>query len=151
MHPHLSERLVRLQLEEALGREGLFNERVRLESPGYPRFLVHFVNNNGVERLIRFDCTNYDFDAIEVEPVDPITHEPLPANNWMLRGGGGFPTHHMKNGRPFLCIDGTRDYYTHEGHRPNVTGQRWEQLRGDLRIADLIRVISNKFAEGAWT
>lgn len=151
MHPRLSERLVRLQLEEALGREGLFNDRVQLESPGYPRFFVRFTNSNGVERLIRFDCTNYDFDAIEIEPVDPITHAPLPADDWMLRGGGGFPPHHMKNGGPFLCLDGTRDYYTHEGHRPTVTGQRWEQLRGELRITDLIRVISNKFTEGAWT
>lgn len=151
MHPQLSERLVRLQLDEARGRAGLFDERVRLEPLHYPTFFVHFINAQGKTRLIRFDCTNYDFDAIGIEPCDPVSRNPLPDSDWMLRGGGAFPSHHMKDGGPFLCIPGTRDYYTHEGHRPSVTDQRWEQIRGEFRIADLIGVIADRFIRGAWT
>lgn len=151
MHPALSERLVRMQLDEAFQSEGLIASQLRLEPLVYPTFFVRFTNTHAAERLIRFDCTNYDFDAIAIEPVDPVSRAPLSADGFMKTGGSAFPPHHMKGGGPFLCISGTRDYYTHESHRPTVSGQRWEQMRGDFRIADLITTIQSRLTSGVWT
>jgi len=150
MHPELSKRLVIAQLEEAVAEPGLFTDRVQLEEVGYPNFFVRFINKNEAIRLIRFESTNYDYQAIAVEPVNPVNREPLPTDQWMLRNGGGFPNHDMKGGRPFLCFQGTRDYYTMDGHRPNITGERWERWRNEFRIPDLIRFLKNKIASGEW-
>ncbi len=150
MHPELSKKLVMIQLNEALTEQDLFSDRVQLEEIGYPRFFIRFVNKVGLIRLLRFDATNYDYQPVAVEPVDPISRDPLARSEWMRRNGGEFPSHHMKGGGPFLCFQGTLDYYTHESHRPSVTGERWERLRSDFKIPDLIRYIKAKFASGEW-
>ena len=150
MHPEFSKQLVRSQIEEAQADGDLFTNRVQLEEIGFPKFFIRFTNKHEEVRLIQFETTNYDFQAIWVEPVDPVTRELLSRTDWMRRGGGDFPSHHMKGGGPFLCFQGTRDYYTHEGHRPTVSGERWEKWRSEFRIPDLIRYIKNKFASGEW-
>lgn len=150
MHPELCKRLVQAQLKEALDTEGLFSEKVEMVESGYPLFYVRFVNVQGVQRLIRFDCTNYDFLPIAIEPVDPVSRLPLLPQGWISRDGGAFPSHHMKGGGQFLCITGTRDFYTHEGHKPEVTGERWDKRRADFKIADLIAALKKRFASGGW-
>jgi hypothetical protein len=150
VHPELSKRLVAMQLREACARAGLFSAAVELEQAGYPEFFLRFTNKHGAVRLLRFECTNYDFQAIAVEPVDPLTRKPLQPTEWVRHGGGAFPAHSMKGGGPFFCIAGTRDYYTHESHRPVVTGDRWEKWRAEFRIADLIQLIKGKFSSGEW-
>jgi|SRR5579863_7637286 len=150
MHPEFCKRLVAMQLAEARRRTDLFSAAAVLEQAGYPEFFVRFVNKHGVTRVLRFECTNYDSQPIAVEPVDPSTRELLPVSAWMRCGGGEFPTHQMKGGRPFFCVAGTRDYYTHESHRPSVTDERWEKWRAEFCIADLIQLIKGKFANGGW-
>lgn len=150
MHPELSKRLVLAQLNEALETQDLFSDTVQLEEIGYPLIFIRFVNKGGNTRLLKFDATNYDCLPLAVEPVHPVTRQPLPPSEWMQRNGGAFPSHYMKGGGPFLCFQGTRDYYTHESHQPSVTGERWEKVRADFRIPDVIRYIKAKFASGAW-
>ncbi|HWZ61126.1 MAG TPA: hypothetical protein VNW46_19225 [Gemmatimonadaceae bacterium] len=150
MHPELSKQLTLAQLEEALRSGRLFDASVELEEVSYPTFFVRFRTIRGYWRLFRFECTDYDYQPLDVEPVDPDTRSLLPASAWPLRDNGAFPAHAVHNGAPFLCISGTRKYYTHEGHRPQVTGNRWEQHRPDTRIPDLIGVIRERFATGRW-
>lgn len=150
MHPEWSKRLVSAQLEEALSTAGLFSSQVELEEYTFPTFFVRFRNRSNAVRLLRFDCTDYDFQAIDVEPVRPDDRRPLPVGEWLLRDGGPFPSHHMKGNGPFFCITGTRAYYTHEGHTPQVTGERWEARRPDFKIVDLIAMIRDRFASGRW-
>lgn len=151
MHPELCKRLVAEQLQEALETVGLFSERVTLEEHSFPVFYVRFTTTNGQERLLRFDASGYDTVPVQVEPVDVVTRAPLPPDHWMMRGGGAFPGHAMRAGQPFLCLSGTREYYTHEGHRPAVTGERWEGMRGGFRLRHLIAAIAERFESGAWT
>jgi hypothetical protein len=150
MHPEFCKRLVIAQLQEAFNAEGLFSDRAQLEEAEYPHLYIRFLNKHGQMRLIHFECTNYDFQAIAIEPVHPLTREALVPDAWMLRNGGAFPVHGMKDGAPFLCLQGTRDYYTHEGHKPDITGERWEKWRPEFKIRDLIEVIKQKFAAGEW-
>lgn len=151
MHPELSKRLVLLQLQEALSDEQLFSSRVQFEELSYPRFYVRFTNHRGVIRLFRFDCTNYDFQAMAVEPVNPITREHLRPEDWPRRQRGQpFPGHYMRGGAPFLCLRGTREYYTHELHGPQTSNERWDEDRADFRIKDMLQAIANKFWTREW-
>ncbi len=150
MHPALSRKLTLEQLKEALQREGLFGNAVRLQEEAYPLLFVRFTTVTGGERLLRFDATNYDFQPLEIEPVDPVTRAPLDAGVGMKRGGQPFPPHPLQGGRPFLCLLGTRSYYTHPSHTPKVTSERWERHRRDMRIVDMLVVIRDRFATGQW-
>jgi hypothetical protein len=150
MHPELSKRLVRLQLNEALADPDLFSEKVQLEEISYPTFFIRFVNMFGANRLLRFECKNYDTLPIAIDPIDPVTRKPLPRDEWMTWHGKPFPDHALKGGLPFLCIEGTRDYYTHPQHLPQISGRYWETLRPDMRIPDLIKEIKTKFRRTEW-
>ncbi|WP_216326051.1 hypothetical protein [Deinococcus aestuarii] len=149
MHPALSRQLLREQLQEALDTEGFFSPEMELVEDVSPDLYIRFTNLQGQARLLHFECTDYDFQAIQVRPVDPTTREPLSPHGWMTRNAGSFPSHQMLSG-PFLCLQGTRDYYTHEGHRPSVTGERWELWRAELPLARLLHAIKGKFATGEW-
>jgi hypothetical protein len=150
MHPELSKRLSNMQVREALGRENLFNERVKLEAWEYPNLHVRFRNANGLDRLLHFELSNYDFQPAAVEAVDPVSRGPLADSQRVMRDGGEFPDNPLLGGRRFLCIEGTRAYYMHPGHRPQVTGGRWESLRSGFRLAELIAYITSKFTSGSW-
>ena len=149
MHPELSKRLATIQVEEALARPGLFTDRVELEEWAYPTLYIRFLTVDARERLLHFDLDNYDFQPAAIEAVDPLTRGPLDPAQRMTRDGGEFPGHQLL-GRPFLCVTGTRAYYLHEGHRPQITGERWEARRAEFRLADLIGYIAGKFASGSW-
>jgi hypothetical protein len=150
MHPALSKRLTLEQLDEALVTQGLFGKEVELEARSYPIFFVKFLTVDGRIRLLRFDATNYDFEPIDVEPADPITKRPLELHAWMTRNNGPFPPHPGLGGVPFLCIKGTRAFYTHPSHSPTLTGQRWELHRRDLKLVDLLAFIRTSFHNGVW-
>jgi hypothetical protein len=149
MHPLHCERLVRLQLDEAVAAGDVFGEAVKIESFQFPTLFVSFLSSNGRRRLMWFDCANYDFDPMAAEPVDPETHKPLPPNEWPRSGGGAFALHPVTN-RPFFCVSGLRDYYTHPSHIPSVTGKRWESDRPGHRIADILRHFAKQFSSGKW-
>src|SRR6267143_6316403 len=93
LHPDLSKRLTLEQLDEALEREGLFGDVVQLEDRSYPVFFVRFTTVTKQERLLRFDARNYDFEPLDVEPVDPVTRGLLESHAWMKRAGQSFPPH----------------------------------------------------------
>ncbi len=150
MHPALSKRLSQFQLEEALAREGLFGARVGLEEWEYPDLYVRIRNADELDRLLHFELTNYDFQPAAVEAIDPVTRGPLADSQRVMRDGGEFPDNPLLGGRRFLCIEGTRAYYMHPSHVPQVTGQRWEAMRPGFRLADLISYISGKFVSGSW-
>ena len=150
LHPELSKRLTLAQFEEALQTEGLFGAAVQVEEWSYPTFYVRFTTAAAQNRLLRFDASNYDFQPLDVEPVDPETRAPLEPSTWMKRDGAQFPPHPLQGGRPFLCIKGTRAYYTHPSHSPLATGERWERHRRDLKIVDIIRFIRDRFSTGGW-
>lgn len=150
MHPALSRRLTFAQLDEALLTEGLFGAAMELEDRSYPRFFIRFRTVAATDRLLRFDATNYDFEAVDVEPVDLVTRDPLDLAAWMTRNNGPFPPHPGPGGPPFLCIKGTRAFYTHTSHSPKFTGQRWEHHRRDLQLVELLRFIKDNFERGAW-
>jgi hypothetical protein len=150
MHPVFCEQLVRLQLAEATGAGDIFSPTVVLDSYAFPVFYVRFTNKLNEPRLLQFDCTNYDFQPLAVELVDASTRELLPAEQWLRRDGGPFPAHPMKQGRPFICMSGVRDYYTFPGHIPTLTDGRWEKHRPSHRIPDLLRHIAKNIATGKW-
>lgn len=149
VHSELTKQLVRQQLEE-VRTAGLLGPAVVLEEVGYPFFYIRFRAVPGHLRLLRFDYTNYDTFPVDVEPVDPVTRVMLPPTGWMLRDGGSFPTH-ADTKRLFVCVEGTRQFYTHPGHDPLTTNIPWEKHRDELRLVSLIGHIAERFSSGRWT
>ena len=150
MHPALSERLTLEQLDEAFRRQELRVPGVTLDTRAYPVFYLRFVTVRGTERLLRFDATDYDFQPMDIELVDPVTRAQLAPSAWLVRDGQRCPLHPLQNGRPFLCVSGTRAYYTHPSHSPPVTGERWEQHRAAMPIGVILSFIQERFASGRW-
>ena len=150
MHPALSERLTLDQLDEAFQQQELCVPGVTLEARSYPVFHVRFATVQGSERLLRFDATDYDFQPMDVELVDPVTRASLAPSAWLIRDGKPCPPHPLQNGLPFLCVTGTRAYYTHPNHSPRVTGERWERHRAAMPIGVILSFIQGRFATGRW-
>ena len=150
MHPELSKQLVRQQLQEVFDTEGLLSPALQFVDETYPSLYFRFLNVRQEVRMIRFECSNYDFQAIQVTPVDPETRLPLPVDRWMTRNGSSFPLHPMFDNHPFLCLQGTRDFYLFPGHGPTVDGDRWERWRPELPLKSLLAVIKVKFQLGEW-
>lgn len=140
-----------MQLEEATVAPGIFGPRVVLEEACYPALYIRFTTSSDAVRLLRFECTAYDYQAVDVGPVDPETREPLGRDQWMRSNGGEFPGHQMYDNQPFLCVQGVRRFYTHPSHNPSATNEPWEKHRPDIRIADLVALIAKRFASGQWT
>jgi hypothetical protein len=152
MHPELSWRLTLRQVEEAKSLPGLFSGGVELVEVTYPLVYVRLPNIKGEERLVEFDATNYDFQAMRVRPVDPQSRAALTDSDWVRRDGTDFPRHPELNKEQFFCIWGVRDYYTYPGHNPalNAAEVPWEFLRNEYRFADLLSHIVNHFRTGKW-
>ncbi len=150
MHPELSKELVNLQLEEAQRMPSLFGADVQLEDFEYPKFFVRFTNATGRVRLLQFDCVNYDYQAMEIEPVHPDNRCALDRSDWLRRSGGEFPVHPRRQ-MPFLCVEAVRSFYTYPGHDPLTTNQPWEMHRAQFRVADVLRRIAQNFRNGTWT
>lgn len=149
MHPELVRELVDAQLEEA--REaGLLGGAVALDGDAFPDLYFRFANTKGRIRLFRFEYSDYDTQPMLMEPVDPETREQLADADWVRRNGSDFPRHPMLEGRQFLCIDANRLYYTFPGHLPQATGMRWEAVRADRELKDVLAFIAEKFASGVW-
>ena len=150
MHPALNERLTLEQLEEAFQLQELRVPGVALEARSYPVFYVRFTTVRNTERLLRFDGRDYDFQPMDAELVDPVTRALLPPAAWLIRDGKPCPPHPLQDGRPFLCITGTRAYYTHPNHSPRITGERWERHRAAMPIGEILSFIQGRFASGRW-
>ena len=150
MHPALSERLTLEQLDEAFQRPILSVPEITLEERSYPFFYVRFATVRGVDRLLRFDATDYDFQPMDVELVDPVSRDSLEPTAWLIRDGQPCPPHPLQHGRPFLCVTGTRAYYTHPNHSPRVTSQRWERHRQAMPIGVILTFIGERFGAGRW-
>jgi hypothetical protein len=78
---------------------------------------------------VRFDYTNYDLWPPSLTFVDFFTGEPSPAplpNAWLPtpNGAQNILLNHP-NGKPFLCIRGTREFHEHPQH----TGEPWALYR----------------------
>jgi hypothetical protein len=146
MHKDLSWRLVELQLKEAQSYPGLFDGTCRMAEVCRPNIYIEFQGREQV-RLARLDCTNYDLQPVQVRPVEPSNRADLSVDRFWE---GSFPEHPHLGGAKFLCIEGTRDYYTHDSHIPSATGQRWETRRSTMRLVDLIRFMKYRFEMGAW-
>lgn len=151
MHPELSKELVYRQLDEAITTPGLFGEFVQLEQVGYPELFIRYRTVEGSLRLLRFECTNYDFQALDVDAVHPTTRAALQADEWVRRDNGmnAFPIHPDWGG-PFFCIQGVRRFYTYPGHDPATTGEPWEKHRPEFHISAIISAFAQRFSSGQW-
>lgn len=88
---------------------------------------------------MQFDCAGWD----EQPPaIILLTPDGLP---WgpHLPGGVFNPGPHPLVGQPFICMAGSREYHTHDGHR----GDSWASYRGKPGM-DLVGILAQ--LDAAW-
>jgi len=149
MKAAVSEAIAADEIQNAIAL-GLFGDPFRLESWTYPTLIVDAASVRRPLRFhLRFDFTDYDQHAVQLRLVDEHGVEcfaPFP-----LRNDGIFPDHEPAGLPQFFCITGTRDYYTHQGHLPQLTGVSWENHRASHPARIVIAEVRRKFASGEWT
>ena len=149
MKAAVSEAIAEEEIQNAIAL-GLFDDGFRLERWKYPILIADVASvKQPLRFLLRFDFTDYDEYAVQLRLIDGDGAEifsPFP-----LRNGGVFPDHQPAALPQFFCINGTRDYYTHQGHIPRVSGETWEAHRAPLPARAVIAEVRRKFTSGEWT
>jgi|GEM_PF-4031270 len=127
-----------------------FHDGFAIESDVYPELFVlaKSTRRDAIFRL-RFDVSNYDEEPPQVRVVDADGNE-VASSKFPLLNNGAFPNHNLAGLPHFLCLQGVRDYYTHENHLPSKTGLGWEQHRRLFPLSVVLKTISDKFRNGDW-
>lgn len=97
--------------------------------------LMTLVREDGSWNL-RLDGSRYDSEPFDVTLVDD-EGEILAVEKWIPGFGLGI---HPSLGVPFVCVSGTRGYYSHESH----FSERWDSHRFSLRLDSLLESLLRK-------
>lgn len=97
--------------------------------------LMTVVREDGSWNL-RLDGSRYDSEPFDATLVDG-EGEILAAEEWIPGFGLGI---HPSLGVPFVCVSGTRGYYSHESH----FSERWDSHRFSMRLDSLLESLLRK-------
>lgn len=86
--------------------------------------------------LLRLDGTNYDAEPFDVGLIDD-QGVLLPEEAWIPGFGLGI---HPVLEVPWVCVSGTRGYYSHPSHYT----ERWDAVRYELRADTLLTKLLEK-------
>lgn len=157
MNAELSKRLVDNELSRASAM-GVFDASFRISTYEYPNLIVHVISPHTTRAFqLHFEFTDYDESAPQLRPIGtdgrvltgaehPKRLQPQPPH----LPGSPFPPHQPTGMGEFLCIAGTRDYYTHPQHLPQLTGKSWASDREGNRLAEVLWVVKSHFSNGDW-
>jgi hypothetical protein len=147
MNTELARAIVAEQIESAVAL-GVFHDGFEIVKREYPLLIVRAKSvKRDLEFYLRFDLTGYDAVPVQVRLVNADGLEifdPFPQR----ADGGQWANHGPANLPRFFCMSGTRDYYTHQSHLPQMTGVSWETHRKDLPFQRLLQEFSRRFASG---
>ncbi len=128
MHRALSKAL--LAEEVAVGNRGRL--RVRLPSDLVLEDATVFVTvanaTDAPLHVLTLTGDNYNAEPLHLAAVHPKTHELLSEEAWPV--GLRFGSPHPVYQRPFCCLRGLADYYTHPSHLQ----ERWDRDRPGRRL-----------------
>lgn len=97
--------------------------------------LMTLVREDGCWNL-RLDGSRYDSEPFDATLVDD-EGEILAVEKWLPGFGLGI---HPSLGVPFVCVSGTRGYYSHESH----FSERWDSHRFSMRLDSLLESLLRK-------
>lgn len=126
LHPLVLADLLDAEVELARSRLGERAFDLRREGDA---LLMSLVRPDGSWTL-RLAGDRYDAEPFDVALVDEA-NEVLPLERWIPNFAHGL---HPVLGVPWVCVNGTRGYYSHESH----FGERWDASRYALRADSLI-------------
>ena len=86
--------------------------------------------------ILRLDGSRYDSEPFDVALVDDAG-EILPLEKWIPGFALGI---HPSLNVPFVCVSGTRGYYSHESH----FAERWDSHRYNMRLDTLLDFLLRK-------
>lgn len=123
-----------LDTEVALARRRLGERASDLRREG-DALLMSLVRPDGTWTL-RLAGEHYDAEPFDVVLVDEAGAV-LPVERWIPNFASGI---HPVLGVPWVCVSGTRGYYSHQSH----FGERWDSVRFALRADSLIAHLLTK-------
>jgi hypothetical protein len=126
LHPAILADLLDMEVRQA--RELLGDRAHDLRREG-ESLLMTFVRPDGSWTL-RLDGTRYDAEPFDVALID-AAGAILPLEQWIPGFALGV---HTSLGVPWVCADGTRGYYSYEGHHE----ERWDAIRYAKRAGSLL-------------
>jgi hypothetical protein len=124
----------------------IFTPTFGLEAYTYPKLYLIATNTDGKNYRLRFEVSNYDEIPPELRVVNSDDKPIMVAADHPTRNGGPFPNHAGSGLTQFICISGTRDFYTHSSHLSNS----WLSDRPTNGLADVLQFVSLKFSKGEW-
>lgn len=132
LHPRVLADLLDVEVEQA--RSALGDRAGDLHREG-PLLRMTITRLDGTW-ILQLDGTRFDAEPYDVALVD-AGGRVLPIDRWIP---GLVHSVHPVLGVPWICISGTRAYYTYPGHHLD----RWDANRYSLRADSLIRRVLDK-------
>ena len=111
----------------------------------YPTLSVvlrHSVSNREIE--FRLACDDWDEQPPSLSLHYPVDGKELSWEDWP-RGGWDVHESHTSTGKPFLCLQGIREYHTHSSH----LSDRWDgyRLRGTYGLLGIVDRVQQRFED----
>ncbi|MCY3923331.1 MAG: hypothetical protein OXG27_13205 [Chloroflexi bacterium] len=102
--------------------------------------LRHPVSNREIG--FRFICDDWDEQPPSLSLHLPEDGRELTWHEWP-KGGWDVHASHTSTGKPFLCLQGIREYYTHDSH----LGVKWDSYRQQesYRLLSIVDRVQQKF------
>lgn len=130
MRADLVETLLDRELQ-VCGLDDLARRGVRLWREGTDVFIAFEAGRNGQTGLFKLNCSSFDADPPSAIMIDPVTRAELPLELWVP----GVPhSMHPTVNRPFVCIQGVREYHLHPCHLEDS----WDKYRQTIRLPQTI-------------
>jgi len=126
LHPLILADLLDEEVRQA--RRGLGDRAADLRRDGHN--LVMTLTRSDGTWLLRLDGERYDAEPFDVALIDDGGNL-LPIEQWLPGFALGI---HPSLNVPWVCVSGTRAYYSHESH----FAERWDAVRYSLRADNLL-------------
>lgn len=123
-----------LEADLLVAQEQLAHRGVRLERKGHIVELGFPALVPGT--VIVLDGRNYDAAPLSLSVAD-ADRRPVDASRWPP---GLCHSIHPVTGRPFACLQGLAEYFSHPSHG----GDSWDRYRNQIRLVDLVEHILRK-------
>lgn len=132
LHPAVLADLLDIEVEQAQAKLG---ERAHDLHRDGSALLVSLRRPDGTWTL-RLDGARYDAEPFDVALVDDMGSV-LPLDQWVPGFAHGI---HSSLNVPWVCVSGTRGYYSHESH----FAERWDTVRYVNRASSLLAHLMTK-------
>lgn len=139
------ERMLRLHLESGRFRSGAARGWWRFIDLRWPHVVIGITASDGIEYVLRFDCTDYPRTPVTGQPWDFDAGQPLPPKLWP-RGSGRVSLAFNPNWKHGTCLYLPCDRQSIDGHdnwRNEHPALLWDPEKGLCKYLGIVHELLN--------